>query len=52
MFGRGKFNAGVLIDPAPEHIFDPVHSTLLEEFRNKIWSTTSCNDYRLSDMHI
>ncbi|KIM81361.1 hypothetical protein PILCRDRAFT_821447 [Piloderma croceum F 1598] len=46
MFGRGQFNAGVLIDPAPEHIFDPAQGTLLGEFRNKIWPTIQrMNDY-------
>ena len=37
MFGRGKFNAGVLIDPAPAFKFDPCNTTALVEFRRKIW---------------
>ncbi|KIM81777.1 hypothetical protein PILCRDRAFT_8450 [Piloderma croceum F 1598] len=39
MFGQGRFNAGVLVDPIAEQRFDPVDATLLEEFRNKIWPT-------------
>ncbi|KIM78762.1 hypothetical protein PILCRDRAFT_10982 [Piloderma croceum F 1598] len=39
MFGRGRFNAGVLVDPISQQRFDPVDATLLEEFRNKIWPT-------------
>ena len=37
MFGRGKFNAGVLIDPRPEFVFDPADETKLIDFRNAIW---------------
>lgn len=37
MFGRGKFQAGVLIDPKPAFKFDPSDDTALESFRNKIW---------------
>lgn len=37
MFGRGKFNAGVIIDPFPQYAFDPADTTKLAEFRNKIW---------------
>ncbi|EIW79995.1 acetyl-CoA synthetase-like protein [Coniophora puteana RWD-64-598 SS2] len=39
MFGRGKFQAGVLIDPAPNSRFDPVDEVKLAEFRNLIWPT-------------
>ncbi|KAJ3481757.1 hypothetical protein NLI96_g7439 [Meripilus lineatus] len=39
MFGRGKFNAGVLIDPKPEFKFDRNDPGKLAEFRNKIWPT-------------
>ncbi|KAJ8503287.1 hypothetical protein ONZ45_g10992 [Pleurotus djamor] len=39
MFGRGKFNVGVLIDPKPEHRFDPSDPLKLAEFRNAIWPT-------------
>lgn len=37
MFGRGKFNAGVLIDPRPAFVFDPTDQGKLVDFRNKIW---------------
>ncbi|KAJ3520636.1 hypothetical protein NM688_g9133 [Phlebia brevispora] len=39
MFGRGKFNAGVLIDPRPGFEFDPADEAKLVDFRNKIWPT-------------
>ena len=37
MFGRGKFNAGILVDPKPEYKFDPRDTKKLAEFRNLIW---------------
>lgn len=37
MFGRGRDEAGVIIDPAPEYAFDPKDESLLIAFRNKIW---------------
>lgn len=37
MFGRGKFNAGILVAPVQEHAIDPTDSKKLEEFRKKIW---------------
>ncbi|KAH8099950.1 acetyl-CoA synthetase-like protein [Cristinia sonorae] len=37
IFGRGKFNAGVLVDPKPEYQFDPADTDKLAEFRNLIW---------------
>ncbi|TFK82377.1 acetyl-CoA synthetase-like protein [Polyporus arcularius HHB13444] len=39
IFGQGKFQNGVLIEPKEEYKFDPENSTKLEEFRNKIWRT-------------
>ncbi|KAF8990836.1 hypothetical protein BDQ17DRAFT_1433510 [Cyathus striatus] len=39
MFGRGHFQAGVLIDPKPEFKFDPDDEKALEQFRNLIWPT-------------
>jgi len=41
MFGRGRFNPGVIVDPKPEFAFDPEDQEKLAEFRNKIW----CVDY-------
>jgi len=38
MFGQGKFNAGVIIDPIPEFQFDPCDKHKFAEFRNLIWS--------------
>ncbi len=37
MFGRGKFNAGVIIDPAPALKFDPADAAALTAFRQRIW---------------
>ncbi len=37
MFGRGKFQAGILVDAKPAFKFDPSDETALENFRNKIW---------------
>ncbi|TFK38857.1 hypothetical protein BDQ12DRAFT_629926 [Crucibulum laeve] len=39
MFGRGHFQAGVLIDPKPEFKFDPSDEVKLADFRNNIWPT-------------
>ena len=36
MFGRGRFQNGILIQP--KVAFDPSDETKLEEYRNKIWS--------------
>jgi hypothetical protein len=53
MFGRGKFNVGVVIEPKPQYAFDPSDKEKLTDFRNKIWyvsvqytvqlSLTPCN---------
>ena len=37
IFGRGRFNAGVLIEPKDQFKFDPIDQAKLAEFRNKIW---------------
>ncbi|TFY81856.1 hypothetical protein EWM64_g2159 [Hericium alpestre] len=37
MFGRGKFQNGVLITPAEGRSFDPKDGIKLEAFRNAIW---------------
>ena len=37
MFGRSRFNAGVLIDPKPEFKFDPNDEARLSKFRSMIW---------------
>ncbi|KAJ8503284.1 hypothetical protein ONZ45_g10995 [Pleurotus djamor] len=37
MFGRGKFNVGVLIDLRAEYKFEPSDAVKLAEFRNVIW---------------
>ena len=37
MFGRGQFQAGILVEPKPEYSFDPSDETKIAEFRNTIW---------------
>jgi hypothetical protein len=37
MFGRGKFQNGVLIDPEPQFAFDPKDVAKLQTFRGLIW---------------
>lgn len=38
MFGRGRFQNGVLIQPSES--FDPTDQDKLADFRNKIWYVT------------
>lgn len=42
MFGLGKFQNGVLIEPQADFKFDPQDVEKLQEFRNKIWYITLC----------
>ena len=37
MFGRGRFQPGIIVEPKPEFRFDPTDEVKLAEFRNKIW---------------
>jgi hypothetical protein len=37
MFGRGRFQNGVLIDPKPPFAFNPKDEAKLEAFRELIW---------------
>lgn len=46
MFGRGKFQPGVLIDPKPEFRFESTDHTKLAAFRNAIWCV--CHNVNLS----
>ncbi|EPQ58591.1 acetyl-CoA synthetase-like protein, partial [Gloeophyllum trabeum ATCC 11539] len=39
MFGRGKFHAGVIVEPVPAQRFDPSDLERLAEYRNQIWPT-------------
>ena len=51
MFGRGRFNAGVLIEPKPAYKFDPADEAKLAEFRNAIWHVLVYNrDYATQAM--
>ena len=40
MFGRGRFQNGVLIDPKPQFAFDPKDEAKLENFRTLIWQVS------------
>lgn len=37
MFGRGKFQNGILIEPAEDFPVDPKNVKEVEAFRNRIW---------------
>ncbi|KAI0821733.1 acetyl-CoA synthetase-like protein [Trametes gibbosa] len=37
MFGRGRFQNGILVDPQEEFTVDPNDIKQVEDFRNKIW---------------
>lgn len=37
MFGRGKNECGVLIEPSPAHTIDIDNITSVVQFRNEIW---------------
>lgn len=37
MFGRGKFYAGLLVDPAPSEHYDLTYEQDPIEYRNRIW---------------
>ncbi|KAI0926228.1 putative NRPS-like protein biosynthetic cluster [Taiwanofungus camphoratus] len=39
MFGRGRFQAGIAVDPKSEFKVDPSDQNKLAEFRNMIWPT-------------
>lgn len=39
MFGRSKFQSGVLIQPTPDEAFDPRDVTQLAEYRAHIWGS-------------
>ncbi|KAF9811531.1 hypothetical protein IEO21_06535 [Rhodonia placenta] len=37
MFGRGREQVGILIEPRPDHTIIPGHDHVLAEFRNMLW---------------
>ncbi|THH29838.1 hypothetical protein EUX98_g4346 [Antrodiella citrinella] len=41
MFGRGRFNAGILVEPKAAYKFDPKDTKKLVEYRNMIWPTVA-----------
>ncbi|KDQ07647.1 hypothetical protein BOTBODRAFT_180516 [Botryobasidium botryosum FD-172 SS1] len=53
MFGRGRFQNGVLIEPAEGHQIDPADLEALSSFRNAIWkSVERANAYGPSHSRI
>jgi len=38
IFGRGRFQAGAIVDVKEGYKFDPTDEAKLAEFRNRIWS--------------
>ncbi|TFK37245.1 hypothetical protein BDQ12DRAFT_214647 [Crucibulum laeve] len=50
MFGRSKFQAGVLVRPSSDYLFDVNDERLLEDYRNLIWDTVA-NVNRTSPQH-
>ncbi|CDO73877.1 hypothetical protein BN946_scf185016.g34 [Trametes cinnabarina] len=46
VFGRGKFQNGVLVEPREDFVIDPRDVKQVEDFRNKIWpSVERANKY-------
>ena len=46
MFGRGRFQNGVIIQPSPSFQFDPADEEKLTAFRSAIWNTVEeANEY-------
>ncbi|KAK0215206.1 hypothetical protein EDD85DRAFT_798791 [Armillaria nabsnona] len=41
MFGRGKFQPGVLIQPSPEYVLDPKDTRRLAEYRSLLWESVA-----------
>jgi len=52
MFGRGRFNPGVIIDPKPEFAFDPEDQGKSAEFRNAIWCVDHGSSYHQPESSI
>ncbi|KAH9912112.1 acetyl-CoA synthetase-like protein [Fomitopsis serialis] len=51
MFGRGRLQAGILIDPKPEYSFDPSDEASLVAFRNKICQADDLEDELVCPQH-
>ncbi|KAI1789118.1 acetyl-CoA synthetase-like protein [Ganoderma leucocontextum] len=46
MFGRGRFQNGLLVEPSEDFVIDPTDLKKVEEYRNKIWRTIErVNEY-------
>lgn len=37
VFGRGRPQAGILVEPKSDYAFNPIGERELAEFRNKLW---------------
>lgn len=42
IFGRGRFQIGVLVEPAPQYSFDPRDTDRLRAFTELIWFVILC----------
>ena len=50
MFGRGRFNTGIIIDVAETYVLDPDDREAMAKFRNDIWHVVGlCFQLCLSD---
>ena len=45
MFGRAKLQAGVLVDPAPQHLVDPNDMVAVSKYIDEIWYTALTTIY-------
>ena len=47
MFGHGREQAGVLVEPTPRYAIDPNNDEALANFRNALWFVDSSNYHKL-----
>lgn len=53
VFGRGREQAGVLLEPRPGYTIDPKDEAAVVAFRNKVWCVISaCNTCLVSHGYI
>jgi len=41
VFGRGRSQVGILVEPSPEHVVDILDNNAVAAFKNEIWSVFS-----------
>lgn len=42
MFGRGRFQNGLLVEPVVDFAIDPTDMKKVEEYRNNVWYVHTC----------